>query len=70
MENRKVPEHIGIIMDGNGRWAKAKGKRREAGHIEGAKVFRDLVEYCGDIGIPVVTVYAFSPKTGAVRRRR
>lgn len=55
-----LPRHIAFIMDGNGRWAKAKGKRREAGHIEGAKVFRDLVEYCGDIGIPVVTVYAFS----------
>ena len=55
-----LPKHIAFIMDGNGRWAKGQGKPREYGHKEGAKVFRKLVEYCGDIGIPVVTVYAFS----------
>ena len=55
-----LPTHIAFIMDGNGRWAKGRGLPREAGHKEGAKVFRNLVEYCGDIGIPCVTVYAFS----------
>ena len=52
--------HIAFIMDGNGRWATAKGMPREFGHRKGAEVFKDLVEYCGDIGIKHVTVYAFS----------
>lgn len=52
--------HIAFIMDGNGRWAKRRGLPREYGHTVGAKVFRRLVEYCGDIGIKCVTVYAFS----------
>ncbi|MBQ8697143.1 MAG: di-trans,poly-cis-decaprenylcistransferase [Clostridia bacterium] len=52
--------HIAFIMDGNGRWAKKRGMPREYGHKVGAKVFRNLVEYCGDIGIGCVTVYAFS----------
>ena len=53
-------KHIAFIMDGNGRWAQAKGMPREFGHKKGAEVFKDLVEYCGDIGIKHVTVYAFS----------
>ena len=53
-------KHIAFIMDGNGRWAKKRGMPREYGHIAGAKVFRRLTEYCGDIGINCVTVYAFS----------
>ncbi len=52
--------HIAFIMDGNGRWATNKGMPREFGHRKGAEVFKDLVEYCGDIGIKHVTVYAFS----------
>jgi len=52
--------HIALIMDGNGRWATNKGMPREFGHRKGAEVFKDLVEYCGDIGIKHVTVYAFS----------
>ncbi|MEE1357359.1 MAG: polyprenyl diphosphate synthase [Clostridia bacterium] len=53
-------QHIAFIMDGNGRWATSKGLPREFGHRKGAEVFKDLVEYCGDIGIKHVTVYAFS----------
>ena len=53
-------KHIAFIMDGNGRWATNKGMPREFGHKKGAEVFKDLVEYCGDIGIKHVTVYAFS----------
>lgn len=53
-------QHIAFIMDGNRRWAKAHGLSREAGHKAGAETFRKIVRYCGDIGIPVVTVYAFS----------
>ncbi len=52
--------HIAFILDGNGRWAKKRGLPREFGHTEGAKAFKRIVRYCGDIGIKVVTVYAFS----------
>ncbi len=55
-----MPKHIGIIMDGNGRWAKERGLERTKGHIEGAKVFRTISDYCHEIGIEVVTFYAFS----------
>jgi len=53
-------KHIAFIMDGNGRWAKARGKSREHGHTEGAKAFEKIVEYCEGIGLEVITVYAFS----------
>ena len=53
-------KHIAFIMDGNGRWATRRGMPREYGHTVGAKVFRRIVEYCSDIGINCVTVYAFS----------
>lgn len=52
--------HIAFIMDGNGRWAKKRGLPRSAGHVAGAKKFREIINYCGDIGIECVTVYAFS----------
>ncbi len=52
--------HIAFIMDGNGRWAKARGQKRELGHKAGSETFRNVVSYCADIGIKVVTVYAFS----------
>ncbi|MCD8048987.1 MAG: isoprenyl transferase [Clostridia bacterium] len=55
-----LPKHIGIIMDGNGRWAKKKGLPRTSGHAVGAKTFERIVEYAGNIGVKVVTVYAFS----------
>ncbi|MBE6573478.1 MAG: di-trans,poly-cis-decaprenylcistransferase [Ruminococcaceae bacterium] len=52
--------HIAFIMDGNGRWAKKRGMPREFGHSQGAKVFKRITDYCGEIGINTVTVYAFS----------
>ncbi len=52
--------HIAFIMDGNGRWAKKRGMPREYGHSVGSKTFEKVIRYCGDIGIRVVTVYAFS----------
>lgn len=52
--------HIAFIMDGNGRWATRRGLPREAGHRQGAKVFRDTVSLCRDWGIETVTAYAFS----------
>ena len=56
----KLPEHIGIIMDGNGRWAKKRALPRSAGHSAGAKTFRTITRYCSNIGIKYLTVYAFS----------
>lgn len=53
-------KHIAFIMDGNGRWAKKRGLPRELGHKQGAQKFKEIVRYCGDIGIDAVTVYAFS----------
>ncbi len=55
-----LPEHIAIIMDGNGRWAKKRGLKRTEGHKVGAKVFEEICEYCAEIGIKHVTFYAFS----------
>lgn len=57
---RVLPEHIGIIMDGNGRWAQQRGLSRSAGHKEGAKNFKRISKYCNRIGIKYLTVYAFS----------
>ena len=55
-----LPNHIGIIMDGNGRWAKKRGLPRSAGHAVGVKVFKTIAFYARDIGIKNLTVYAFS----------
>ncbi len=57
---KNLPLHIGIIMDGNGRWAKARGLPRLFGHRAGAENIHRVVEACADIGIKVLTVYAFS----------
>ena len=55
-----VPRHIAIIMDGNGRWAKKRGLPRTAGHKAGAEAFRKIANYCREIGVEYLTVYAFS----------
>jgi undecaprenyl diphosphate synthase len=55
-----IPNHIAIIMDGNGRWAKERGLPRVAGHREGVNSVRDIVEVCGQLGIKYLTLYAFS----------
>ena len=60
MREIKIPNHIAIIMDGNGRWAKERGLNRTAGHEEGAKTVRKITQYCSDIGIKYLTLYAFS----------
>ena len=59
-ENRILPTHIAIIMDGNGRWAKKRSLPRTAGHIAGAKTFKNIARYCNKIGLKYLTVYAFS----------
>lgn len=55
-----LPKHIGIIMDGNGRWAKKRNLPRYKGHIEGAKTFRKIGEFAADLGVKCLTFYAFS----------
>ena len=55
-----LPAHVGIIMDGNGRWAKKRGLPRKAGHTEGARTFRKIARYDSEVGIRYLTVYAFS----------
>jgi len=57
---KKVPYHVGIIMDGNGRWAKARGLPRLAGHRAGTENIRPVLEGCVEFGIQILTIYAFS----------
>jgi undecaprenyl diphosphate synthase len=60
IDKTKVPQHIAIIMDGNGRWAKQQGENRIYGHYEGVNSVRDVVEGAGQAGIKFITLYAFS----------
>lgn len=60
VDYNNLPKHIGIIMDGNGRWAKKRGLPRSMGHAEGAKVLEKITRFAGDIGIRYITYYAFS----------
>lgn len=55
-----LPEHIAIIMDGNGRWAKRRSLPRTAGHVAGSKTLKNIARYCNKIGIKYLTAYAFS----------
>lgn len=55
-----LPKHVAFIMDGNGRWAKAKGAARTEGHKEGVKTAKKIVALCASLGIPFVTLYIFS----------
>ena len=59
-EEKRVPAHVAIILDGNGRWAKAKGMHRNYGHLQGAKAVEDILVDARDLGIKYLTVYAFS----------
>ena len=60
VDKSRLPRHIAIIMDGNGRWAKQRGLPRTAGHKVGAETFRKIATYCKDLGVEYLTVYAFS----------
>ena len=60
IDYNNLPEHIGIIMDGNGRWAKKRGLPRSAGHSAGAETLKKIVTECNKMGIKYITVYAFS----------
>ncbi len=60
IDKAKLPKHVAIIMDGNGRWAKGKGKLRVFGHHNGVLAVRDVVEGAGELGIAYLTLYTFS----------
>ena len=60
MDFQRLPRHIAVILDGNGRWAQRRGLPRTAGHKAGAETFRTIATYCRDIGLEYLTVYAFS----------
>lgn len=60
INKEKVPRHIAIIMDGNGRWAKQQGEDRVFGHHEGVNSVREIVEACAEVGVKYLTLYAFS----------
>ena len=60
IDTHNVPQHIAIIMDGNGRWANAKGLPRIAGHREGVRTVRNITEICGELNVKILTLYTFS----------
>ena len=60
IDSSRLPAHVAVIMDGNGRWAKKRGLPRTAGHAAGAESFRRIANYCRTLGVEYLTVYAFS----------
>ncbi|MEG1441167.1 MAG: isoprenyl transferase [Oscillospiraceae bacterium] len=65
LDPNRIPRHIGIIMDGNGRWAKKRGLPRKMGHKKGAETLEIISDYCDSIGVKAITVYAFSTENWA-----
>jgi undecaprenyl diphosphate synthase len=65
VEARNLPGHVGIIMDGNGRWAQVRGRSRSAGHREGAAAVRRVVRIARRLGLSALTLYAFSEQNWA-----
>ena len=59
-DGRKIPNHIAVIMDGNGRWATQKGAMRSFGHRSGVQAVREITEGCSELGVDYLTLYAFS----------
>lgn len=60
IDRAKLPNHVAVIMDGNGRWAKQRGLPRIEGHRRGASILKEMLRYCKDLGIETLTAYAFS----------
>jgi len=60
IDRKRLPRHIAIIMDGNGRWAERHNRKRIVGHLAGTKTIRKIVRFCGEIGIKILTLFAFS----------
>jgi len=66
IDSTRLPQHIAIIMDGNGRWAKAQGKHRIFGHKNGVKAVREVTEGCAEIVLSTLLYMPFQQKTGIV----
>ena len=60
LTRERIPRHVAISMDGNGRWATARGQMRSAGHRAGVNALRDIIRFSSDAGVEALTVYAFS----------
>lgn len=60
IDNKRVPKHVAIIMDGNGRWAQSRGFERSAGHVEGVNTVRRITEIASEVGVKYLTLYTFS----------
>ena len=65
VDRSRLPRHIAVIMDGNGRWAKKRGLPRTAGHKVGAEVFRDIATYCKELGVEYRRYTPFPQRTGS-----
>jgi len=68
-DHQRLPVHVAIIMDGNGRWAKERGLSRQAGHRAGTENIRRIIRYLGERGVPYLTLYAFSTENWSRPRR-
>lgn len=60
LDMKRIPEHVAVIMDGNGRWAKQRGLDRGQGHKAGIRAVREAITTCNDIGVRYLTIYSFS----------
>lgn len=69
IDRKRLPQHVAIIMDGNGRWARRHKLRRIEGHLEGTKTIRRIVKFCGEMGIRILTLFAFSTENWNRPRR-
>ena len=70
IDKQKVPEHVAIIMDGNGRWATKKGLPRSFGHNKGVSVLKEIIKTSKKLGCKVLTVYAFSTENWSRPKKR
>lgn len=70
LDRNRIPTHVAIIMDGNGRWAKARGLSRSMGHQQGVEAVREITTAASRLGIRFLTLYTFSTETGTVPPRR
>ena len=70
IDQNKIPKHVAIIMDGNGRWAKQKGELRIFGHTNGVDSVREALTAAVEIGVEYLTLYAFSTEIGTDRKKK
>lgn len=70
IDKTRIPKHVAIIMDGNGRWAKQQGKERTFGHQAGAETVQNITEEAARLGVKYLTLYTFSTETGIGRKTK